>query len=213
MTEANDAVGVEQPYGAGAATLGMYANDALYDLCDLPSVPTSERSRWAVSDTRTLQGHFNMEEVMMEAFTDPVLTGGQVATLNDLVARYHVSLPIDEAEREWLFDECRGLAVPENLRIVRRQEITLVSRGLHRVIYGRDLLRRWSAWRRDADEFRGQGTAEVARETLRELIETVSPGATLPETYLALRNPVEAEARARQAASAESPTASPQHSD
>jgi hypothetical protein len=190
MTQANDAPGIEHqwPYGSGAATLGMYASDILYDLCNLPSLPVTERPRWEVTDARALQGHFNMEEVMADAFTDLTITRDQIEILDDLVTRYHVSLPMDEAEREWLFTECNGLAVPEHLRAIRRQEVTLVSRGLRRVIYGRDLLRRWSAWRRDADEFASRGTVGIARETLRELIETVSPDLGLPETYLAHRN-------------------------
>jgi hypothetical protein len=168
----------EVSYSPDVTRLAVAASDTLYDLCDLPA---GSVARWAITDTRSLQTHFNFEELMSGTRRAP-------HHVSELVTRYHVALPIDEAERGWLFDQCNGLAVPEQLRFIRRQETTIVSRGLHRVVYGRDLLRRWSSWRRQTSEFVAQGTVDVARESLRELIETVLPGTKLPSSYLALRS-------------------------
>jgi hypothetical protein len=177
------------PYGHAALSLGVRAIDALYDLCDVPSEWSDDRhGYWLPSDKRALQGWFNIEEKILDVQAKPPEASVEdVEHLNDLLFQYHVALPFDEAERHWLYDaydEAWGLG---SIGIIRRQEASIVSGGLHRVVYGRDLMRRWWAWRRETDEFRGQGTVDLAREALRELIETVSPDRDLPETYLARR--------------------------
>lgn len=185
---ANPAVIQAHPFGEGPANVGLQAYDALYDLCDIPQTQTGDKRRWTVTDSRSLQGHFNIEESILRGYADPTTTSPQAVRLEDMLTRYHVALPFDEAERVWLFETAGGVAVPETLNPVRCSEATLISSGLHRIVYGRDLLRRWWAWRRDTEEFRGQGTVDIARETLRELVETVSPGLGLPLPYLNLRD-------------------------
>ena len=43
--------------------------------------------------------------------------------------------------------------------------------GVRRVVSGRDLMRRWIAWRREAGEYEGQGSHDQARDALRTMQE------------------------------------------
>ncbi len=177
-----------KPFGMAPALLGLKAYDALYDLCDVAEWSEARRGYWAPSDKRSLQGWFNIEEKTAPAQAEPTINIDQVDHMNELLFQYHAALPFDEVEREWLHKTYAEAWGPNSIGIVRRQEAAVVSGGLHRVVYGRDLMRRWWAWRRETDEFQGQGTVDLAREALRALIETTHPDIGLPETYLALRN-------------------------
>ncbi len=175
------------PYGHGAHLLGLSVHDALYDLCDVPSRSEERRGYWVPSDKRAFQGWFNIEDGTTRALADPAITEDQVEHLTEMLFTYNAALPYDEAERHWLFnayDEAWGLG---SIGIIRRQEARIVSGGLRRVVYGRELMQRWWSWRRDTDQFTGQGTVDLAREALRGLIETTNLSVGLPETYVALR--------------------------
>jgi len=52
-------------------------------------------------------------------------------------------------------------------------------------------MRRWIAWRRQTDELAGQGTYDLALETLRGLVELLAPGKPLPDSYRRLRGLVD----------------------
>jgi hypothetical protein len=121
------------------------------------------------------------------ALGGPSVAREQFAEVEDVLFRYHTALPFDEAEREWLWQAYDAAWGPNSISIIRRREARVMSAGLRRVILGRDLMRRWWAWRRETDEYAGQGSLDAARESLRELIETVSPSLDLPEPYLTLR--------------------------
>ncbi len=177
-----------QPFGNGPLLLGIHASDLLYDLCDVPTWSQAQRWQWIDTDKITFHNWFTVEEHVPTALGEPGLSTDQIDTITGLLGDLNVALPYDEAERHWLYaayDEAYG---PNSVSIIEQREpVEVVTRGLRRVIDGRDLMRRWWAWRRETDEFRGQGTLHVAREALRELIETVAPS-QLPETYGALRN-------------------------
>ena len=104
-----------------------------------------------------------------------------------MLLRLHGAMPFDEVERDWLFeahDETQG---PNSITLIRRREATIVSGGLRRVVQGRDLIRRWWSWRRETDEFSGQGSLDQARDALRDLVVAHCDDPELPESYLALR--------------------------
>src|ERR1700733_13655444 len=132
----------QMSYGHAASLLGLRAHDALYDLCDVPSEWSEGRQGyWLPSDKRALQGWFNIEEKIPGAQAEAEVNAAQAEHLEDLLFQYHVALPFDEAERYWLFDtydEAWGLG---SIGAIRRQEARIVSGGLQRVIYGRDLMR------------------------------------------------------------------------
>ncbi|HTB49078.1 MAG TPA: hypothetical protein VK712_03280 [Verrucomicrobiae bacterium] len=172
-----------RPYGEAPALLGLRAADLLYDLCDVPAWTEGQRWRWVQSDRLALIGWQNLEAETLDALAEPGLNRSQVGDILGLLSDFHVAVPFDEAEGTWLLNVCgEALEKGENLSFVRnRRPEEIVSAGLRRVIDGRDLLRRWWAWRRDTDEFRGQGTVDMCREALRVLIETLSPDLNLPE--------------------------------
>lgn len=174
----------EMPYGRGPFLVGLAAVDALYDLCIVPKWTDQRRGCWIPGDTMALQGWLNIEESTPGALAEPGIGQEQVERLSNLLTRYHLALPFDEAERQWLYET---YSPREGISDVRSKEATIVCGGLRHVIHGRELLRRWWSWRRETDQFIGQGTLGLARETLRELIETLSPSLSLPETYVALQ--------------------------
>jgi hypothetical protein len=177
----------QEPYGHGPSLLGIHAKDLLYDLCVLPTWSEERRWRWVQGDKHAFHNWFTVEEHVPAALAEPGLSVDQVDTITGVLGDVNVALPYDEAERYWLFAAYSEAYGPDSISTIRQREPEeIVSRGLRRVIDGRDLMRRWWAWRRETDEFRGQGTLDIAREALRKLIETVAPG-QLPEPYVALR--------------------------
>jgi hypothetical protein len=174
-------------HGHGALSLGLSAYDALYDLCDVSPWSEERRGYWVPSDKRSFQGWFNIEDRTTPALADPTITEDQVEHLTEMLFTYNVTLPYDEAERHWLFDAYDGAWGVGSIGIIRRQETRIVSGGLRRVVYGRELMQRWWSWRRDTDQFAGQGTVDLARDALCTLIEMTNPGVGLPQTYVALR--------------------------
>jgi hypothetical protein len=169
------------PYGRPAFLLGLRAFDALYDLCD---VPIRTEGGWVTSDLRALQGWFNIEEKAALVRDDPEADAEHTEHIDGMLFRYRVTLPFDEAERHWLYDAYDAAWGPDSVNILCRQEAEIVSSGLRRTVPGYALIRRWWSWRRECDEFEGQGTLRLAREALRELVETLSPDLGLPETYV-----------------------------
>ena len=135
-----------------------------------------------------MQGWWNIEAEAKRAVIDPEMNEPQRHHVERSLHTYYTSLPFSEAERHWFFDSYERLYGVGLLDKLRQQEETIVSDGLPRAVSGRDLLRRWSSWRRQTDEFRGQNTVDIAREALRELVETLSPDLGLPDPYLTLRN-------------------------
>lgn len=75
-------------------------------------------------------------------------------------------------ERVWLHQaslDPAGRPDPSRLYSIRRREAAIISAGVRRVIYGRELLGRWWwSWRREADGFSGQETLDIARDALEE---------------------------------------------
>lgn len=72
-------------------------------------------------------------------------------------------------------------------RFLRPRSPTIVEAGLRRVVKGRDLMRRWWAWRRDLDEFADQGGLDQARAALVNLAGELIPPEGLPYIYYELQ--------------------------
>jgi hypothetical protein len=189
LHSANDRPERHHPYGEGPALLGLRAADLLGDLCDVPAWTKDQRWRWVNSDRFALYGWYSLEIETLDALAEPELTRNQVGDILNHLSDFRVALPFSEAEGNWLLDAYSQMFdTSANLSFIRsRKPEEIVSAGLRRVIDGRDLLRRWWAWRREADEFRGQGSIYLAREALRTLIETVAPYHDLPKGYEALQ--------------------------
>jgi hypothetical protein len=125
---------------------------------------------------------------------DTVSPDARVDFMKELVS-FRTALPLAEAERDWLLDgyrpgktgESLNIASPEWRETTRKSENQLVSAGISRVVYGRDLLQRWWSWRRETGEYAGQGSLDQARYALEGVIGLIAPELGLPEAYVALR--------------------------
>jgi|GEM_PF-5601878 len=108
-----------------------------------------------------------------------------------LVHTFHTALPHDEAERRWQYDN-HGKVMPERGE-VRDIEAEVMSGGIRRVIHGRELVRRWIAWRQESDEYAGHNGVGVARSALAGVITLLAPGRPLPKEYVELVRKQDAE--------------------
>lgn len=172
----------EEPLGKACFLLGLEAYDALYDLCDVPSWNNETRGRWRASDQRSFYGWLGIEENTLAALASTDEAAQE--RIDDILHSYHVALPYDEAERWWLCEAMsKTVDRSDRFAAIRHIDDRLVTGGLRKVVYGRELLGRWWSWRRGTDQFAGQGTVGLAREALRTLVETTAPDLGLPETY------------------------------
>jgi hypothetical protein len=83
----------------------------------------------------------------------------------------HACLPLSDGERRWMidaYDANRDEGDRLDQAIVG-SEATITTNGLRQVIKGQELVRRWAAWRREIDEFAGQGIIKETRQHLRRI--------------------------------------------
>ena len=71
---------------------------------------------------------------------------------------FHTTLPFDEAERIWFLKAYRGDLEPVSassnvLTAIGNQEARIVTVGIRQLVSGRELVRRWLAWRRETGEY------------------------------------------------------------
>lgn len=172
---------------------GLNAHDVLDYLCspalNQPEVAPHEHDFNVLYDLR------NLEEWAFTLY-DPLVAldeeeGSVVLRFESLWHDFRVALPFGEAERYWFLNvdadfETKDTAA-ELAEKLGRQEATIVSAGVHGIVRGQELMRRWLAWRRETDEFKGQGTLNIARETLQGLHRLVTPDKPLPDSYIELR--------------------------
>jgi hypothetical protein len=106
----------------------------------------------------------------------------------ELYHDFRTAMPYTEAERAWLLpkvDDALGADEDEPEQI-NQLEGRIISAGIRQNVQGRELMRRWISWHREADEYAGQNTLGVARSALAGLIGLLEPQQSLPEAYLAL---------------------------
>jgi hypothetical protein len=108
------------------------------------------------------------------------------------------ALPITEAEAFWLdwgrldvVCETTPMTIEQITEHILRQpnyhEGEIVINGMWQAINTQELTDRWTAWREEKGEFSGQGTLDLARESLRTAIHIMEPGRELPDSYRDLR--------------------------
>jgi hypothetical protein len=121
---------------------------------------------WAESDDKAFESYSTFTNSLRYV----VVPNDDTRELGDTVDRFHATMPFSQGERRWFHDvygeatklECDvpGFSLPE---ILADAEATIISNGLHQIVRGRELMRRWAAWRRQTDEFAGQGTLSQAQ--------------------------------------------------
>jgi hypothetical protein len=146
---------------------------------------------WGEDDFRIFDNLEQLETGICLIEPQPDMDGGDIANLHRTFGRLHVALPLSEAERRWLFNPLvkeagrrEGMHHPETL-IGFTEEVT--SGGIKQVLQGRELVRRMSAWRRESEEFAGQGSFEEARQALGDIAITLVTETRWPEEYSDIR--------------------------
>lgn len=104
------------------------------------------------------------------------------ARISRTLLELHVALPFNEAERGWLDRLSNEYGKSENSSellpdFVEQHDERIMVAGIRQVVSGRDLMRRWLSWRREADEYEGQGAVDAARGALTKLIGLVGHSA------------------------------------
>jgi hypothetical protein len=179
----------KSPYGPMAARVGTAALDALEWLSVDPHWHGGKQRHWKESDHEsfwsTLECAHGIREAGASRLIEGVIQGpngsqNQHHRLVMKLARFHHSLPFDEAQRDWLL---RGvyndtwLTSPNRPTIqqISCQAYRISSAGQHQEVRGKDLLDRWWAWRRRAFEFEGERTIWYAQSSLQGIGEMLVP--------------------------------------
>ena len=166
-------------------SLAIRAFDAVLAVWEGAPVPDSGERRWFVSDHDALSASMAFEDRVRSKGFPPEVPTGVRAELTGYLDRWHAALPFNEAEREivcsaYQSDSGEVEAYREIPSQIRRQEFEIVNAGLRSVVRGRDLMRRWWAWRREADEFAEQGSLSQAKAALIQLVGHFVPPENMP---------------------------------
>jgi hypothetical protein len=123
------------------------------------------------------------------------------------VGFFRAALPFTEDEQQWLYGDGRitqeldendweemDEARAREGMVMVAIEAQIIRLGEQHHMAGADVVRRWAAWRREADEYEGQDTLSVARNALRSLVKRVTPDLIAiddgqPESLAPKRNP------------------------
>jgi hypothetical protein len=182
------------PFGFNGSYVGQCAIEVLAGLSEpIADIEDSDRKLvvWSQDDGRVFSDLYELEGGIR--LIDPTdIDGDELAGLYHALGRFHTALPLSEAERYWIFDpldsrpsrRAWNIWQPETLADVTE---TVTSGGLKQVIHGREVVRRLTAWRRETDEFAGQGTLDEAREALGEIALTLVSEKSWPRERKDLR--------------------------
>jgi hypothetical protein len=179
----------DNAYGDLGADVGLQAQ-MLLEYLSQPLLESERDERgWYYPEGDALTALVELEWLVPHIRpTGDVLTDEMGAFATRLAA-FRLALPVTEAERYWLH-HVRDAVDPHSHWFetqIGEADDEVISLGLRTRIDGGDLLRRWRAWRRETDEYDGQGTLDLAREALRGVAQLLLPDEPLPESYRKLR--------------------------
>lgn len=131
---------------------------------------------WIKGDAFALESWLEIEGAIPFLEVPYEVEGEDRRKLHDALHAFHTALPFDEAERGWLgrtYHKINGIdhLTEDTPRLIEGHEDRIMMAGVRRVVSGRDLMRRWIAWRREAGEYEGQGSHDQARDALRTMQE------------------------------------------
>jgi hypothetical protein len=147
----------------------------------------TKKQRWLIQDNAALNYISILEDEATGFCVEPELPRTQREALQREIgtqlAIFNEALPFDEGERRWLTPT--WLDIPgswrERHKALCNAEGEIVVNGVHRTVQGADLMRRWRSWRREFDEYEGQGTLDIARTALARLVELTPAARRWPE--------------------------------
>lgn len=180
----------DHPYGDVGKQAGEYAHMLLEYLSQSVAGPPEYIDHgWHCADGDALQSLGEFEYFLVHTRATAEVSAEEMQKFDSKLAAFQTALPFTEAERYWLVKGKGRVAVHyEHIeKSIGQHEEEVVSAGIRKVINGRDLMRRWLAWRRETDEYANQGTLDIAREALRGMVEMLNPGEELPVSYVLLR--------------------------
>jgi hypothetical protein len=122
--------------------------------------------------------HMDTGVPLFQQAPDPFLDGGDAVELHRRLTRFHAALPFSESERLWL---C-SIDFPYSTDFAGRVaaiDAEVFNAGIRQRVPGAELIRRWAAWRREADEYAGQGSLREARCLLGQIGEQLLPEGAL----------------------------------
>lgn len=161
-----------QQYSERASELLDYLSDPAFD--DAPNIGAA----------------YDALDTLIDIEEDFLLVSDEVRNLDAYrchFSMFHIALPFSEGERWYLvedisLDDARRVDGVDEEALYHEDRI--MSEGVRKRIMARTLVNRWLAWRQEADEFKGQGSLDKARISLAYLINNVTPGISLPQSYL-----------------------------
>jgi hypothetical protein len=181
------------PYGLAGHDLGGYALD-LSIMLRAPDeqvpVAADNGPTWSEDDRHAFDTYVDFRRASDSVGLDHETSGNafyspdrwkRANELSRTVDLFHVALPFSEGERRWLLDYAMafgfgraptGFELPDS---ISGTETTIISAGLRQVLKGRELVRRWAAWRRGVDEFAEQDTVDEARRHAIAIARRVLP--------------------------------------
>lgn len=172
-----------EPFGDVGAEIADFAKLLGESLAQAPEVLDSSEVMPS-ADAEALEHWLVLEHLVPMMAVPEELDGVVRKQGHDVLSVLHTAMPYSEAERGWLLRLYRQpnrpeifVREPEALPTwLATQEARIMSAGAKRVVSGRDLMRRWTAWRRQSGEFEGQGSLDEARAALRGVQWFMKPG-------------------------------------
>jgi hypothetical protein len=173
-------------YGLPGVQVGEFAvllRDRIAASGEQPPVPPGQAREWDDADRTSFGFLLDMEESL--PMLDDVVE--DVPSRLPEIGRFHAALPFTDAEREWLLAKQKALWEPrsEHLRQIHAGTFSVKQRivelGEEQHVAGADMVRRWAAWRRNADEFAENSSREDAAYALDKLAHELLPYGIDPE--------------------------------
>ena len=186
------------PYGENGRQVGESALKLLARLAspitEMPFAP-GETQHWNDDDREAFRDFIDIE-IGVQGFEADAEREGLDSDIDRRfpnIGRFHAALPFSDRERRWLPDhaflwslgndayqeamEAVGMTAADDDTPIEIQIITL---GEQQQIAGRDLVVRWATWRRDIDQYAGEGRLDEAHTALDLIGRQMLPNATRP---------------------------------
>jgi hypothetical protein len=155
------------PFGAGGNDVGHHAIALLWGLrLELDTQSRPEAPRWDDPEVNAFEDLAELTTGIRFIEPQPELAGSAIGALHRDFQRLFAATPFSQSERDWMLEPPTRPTRERGTGDLIGKSVELLDAGVFRVIEGEDLARRWWAWRRERDEFAGQGSLEVARQAL-----------------------------------------------